>query len=819
MIKNYFITAIRNLKRHKVFSLINILSLGISMTVGLLIILMLADQKKYDYFHKNKDEIYRISSKRDNADKGTPYATSPMPLIDELKHYEGFENGVKLNTGIGGDAKYNNNAVPIAGFFTDTQFFNVFSFELEKGNPATALKDPYSMVITHETAKKLFGSEDPLGKIVSFDERGLDVYGFWFDVKEGKSWGDFIITGVLKKPPYKSHLKFDMLTSASTMPLLENKNLKDFPDDNWHNFHITYSYLLLPDSKDLTEVKAALDKISGIKYTNPDELKVRFDLQPLTEITPGPLMNNSSIISLPSVVYYILSFLALIVIVLASLNYTNLSIARSLTRAKEVGVRKVAGASRNQLLLQFLGESILVALISLLFAIFLLIIIKPAFMSLWINQYLDYNLQENLIVYFIFFVFAVIIGTLAGIIPGIYLSRFKPVTVLNKFIKIKPTDIPILKKLSLYKLLIISQFSIALFFIITTIVLFRQINHFSIMDYGFDQENVINVELQGNNFNTVSQQFSSISNVEKISHSEYIACSGIAQGFSLKENKEDEEGISFSSMKITPSYLDVMGIELIAGENFREDISSENEKFIIINEEALKVLKIDNPVDALGKQYIMDNKADITIIGVVKNFIYHLPFMPVEPFAFRYNPGGLKYANIKLVSGESAPETIRQMEAAWKGIDPAHPFKYKFFEEQMNSSYQIFSDIGKIIGFISFLAITISCFGLLGITTFATESRIKEVGIRKVMGAKIGQIIFSLSRNLITLIIIAVILTAPLAYLINNQWLQMIVNKTTFSFDIILIGVSLTLLLGIVSVIFQTIKVAQTNPAVTLKSE
>lgn len=816
MLKNYFITAIRNVKRHKVFSIINILSLGISMTVGLLIILMLADQKKYDHFHKNKQKIYRIISQRVGG--SNPYATSPIPLFDELNNYEGLDHKVQLTTGIGGDAKYDGNSTSMAGYFTDSKFFEIFSFELEKGNPATALNQPYSMVLTQETAKKLFGDQDPLGKTIRFEERGLDVYGFWFDIKKGTDWGDFTITGVLKKPPYKSHLKFDMLTSSSTIYQLENRNLKDFPDNNWQVYHSSYNYVLLPGKKEVDLAKSALNDITERKYTNAEELTLGFDLQPLTEITPGPIMNNNSIITLPSIVYYILSILALIVILLAGFNYTNLSIARALTRAKEVGVRKVAGATRRQLILQFLIESIIISIFALLLAIGLLMLIKPAFMKLWVNNYLNFNLQESILIYLMFLGFAIIIGTMAGIIPGIYLSKFKPVVVLKRFIKLKPSDIPILKRVSLYKILVVSQFSIALFFMVTAILLFRQINHFTKLDYGFNTQNIINIEMQGNDFEQLKHEFQSLGNIESIAFSEYILCSGISQGFNLKLNEDSEEDLWMNSMTISPEYLEIMDLKLIAGRNFPSITNQDNEQYLVINQSALKALNIDNPNEALGKSYRIDNK-ELTIIGVVEDFYYHLPYTSIEPFAFRSKTNSLKYANIELISPLSMQATIEQLRSSWKIIDPVHPLKYKFFDDQLKSSYQIFNDIGKIIGFIALLAIIISCFGLLGITTFSTENRIREVGIRKVMGAKVVQIIFTLSKSLFVLILIAVVITAPFAYYFNNLWLQQIVNKVEFQPDILLMAVTLTLVLGISSVIFQTLKVAQTNPVNTLKTE
>ena len=386
--------------------------------------------------------------------------------------------------------------------------------------------------------------------------------------------------------------------------------------------------------------------------------------------------------------------------------------------------------------------------------------------------------------------------------------------MLNKFIKIKPTDIPILKKLSLYKLLVISQFSIALFFIITTILISRQVSHFVTMDYGFNPEGIINVELQGNDYLKVKNELGKISNVKSISGCEFALCSGISQGIKIKEDESDEE-IQMSSMIITPEFIEHLDIKLLAGQNFENDYNQKQEKFIIVNQQTLPALHLQNPIEAIGKSLIMEG-SPVTIIGVVKDFNYHLPFTKIEPFAFRYQQENLRHMNIKLSTTSNTEKTLQQLEAAWKEVDPVHAIEYAFFKDQLKSSFQIFNDIGKLIGFFAFLAIGISCFGLIGITTFSTESRLKEVSVRKVMGAKIHQIVFTLSRGLILLILISIVISAPFTYIINNLWLQQMVNKTEFSWDIMLFGILLTLVLGLMSVVVQTIKVARSNPVLTL---
>ncbi|MGK7396184.1 MAG: ABC transporter permease [Candidatus Cyclobacteriaceae bacterium M3_2C_046] len=818
MIKNYFITAWRSLTRHKFFSFINIFSLGLSMSISLLIILMLADQKQYDHFHDKKDRIYRVITK--STFGFSEYATAPLPIIEELKSFEGIEHSVQLINSIGGDAIYQQKATEVAGFYTTPSFFEIFSFELSQGNPVQALNDPYSMVITPKAAQKLFGTTDVLGKNIYFEEKGLNVIGFGSELKERLPLGAFTITGLIKNPPYKSHIDFDILVSASTIASLENTGIKTFPLNNWDTYAAGYTYLLFKEGHQADHLMPLLQQLGQEKYDGKSaRYKLSFSLQALSQITPGKLLQHPITLRMPLVIYYVFLAFALLIILIACFNYTNLSVARAMTRAKEVGIRKVTGASRIQLLMQFLGESVLVALISLVFAIFLLMLLKPAFMNLWVNQYLNFDLHENISVYLIFVVFAVFIGIIAGLFPGLYLSKFQPSAVLTNFLKIKPTNIPIIKKLSLYKLLVVFQFSVALLFIISAILVYKQVDYFINMDYGFQMEKIVNVDLQGQSFDKVKYQFSNVPGVEEIAGTDYILTGPSSNTTYVNKGlSEQEEQYNFVPYHIDKAYIKTLGIALVAGQMFPEPEQG-NQEMILINEQAVKRLGYEHPHEVIGLSlFASEGDETYKVIGVVRDFVHNLVFAAIDNVMLRYKPDEFQYAVVKLHQN-STKSSLAAMQTIWKDLDPVHPFKYDFFEEQVTSSYQILGDVTKIIGFVSFLAIMISCFGLLGITTFTTETRIKEVGVRKVLGAKVWQINWLLSQNFIILLSIAVLIAAPLAYYLNNLWLLSLAHRVNFNLGMVIYGVLIMLILGVGTIILQTTRIARVNPVNSLRSE
>jgi putative ABC transport system permease protein len=817
MFKNFIRVGLRSLWKNKIFSFINIFGLAASMSICLLIMLMLADQSEYDQFHADKERIYRILSDRGQTKKTNKYATSPLATAKALKdEYPIIEKSTGIHMGVGGDATYQQKTMTMRGFFADQEFFDIFSFDLTIGNRQMALTEPRSMVVTADFAKKLFGNADPVGKTVTFDNRGLPHLDIGGIDNPPVSWGEFTITGVLDLSSNKSHLKFDVLVSNTTLPSLVAESKIEDRSNDWKYYYNTYTFVKLQDGKTEEDLQVALNDLVSRKYEGMEDLReFSFTPQKLTEITPGKFLNNMASFRLPIEAYYFLSFLALVIMVSACLNYTNLSVARSLTRSKEIGIRKVTGAVRKHLVWQFLGESVLTSLLALVLAVLLLNIMKPAFMSLWINKYLNFNLSENIQVFIRFFVFAVLIGVIAGIVPALHLSRFKPVLVLKSNFGSRAG------KIGFRKILTVSQFVVSLFFIVTTILIIRQTRHYIHFEYGFSTENIINVQLQGNDFDVVAAEFGSVTGVSNVSACQHLPATGISTSSGLRLQRSEEEFIDMGSFYVHPNFIDNLKLEIISGSNFNEYNKSSTERSVIINETAVEKLGFSSPDDATGK--IVEIKGleyDVTIGGVVRNFQFRLPMEEegIQPMVFRNGPGHFSYVNLK-VNSDNLTGLVAELEEKWGKIDPVHSFEYSFFDEQMANNYQILTDVISVIGFFAFISISIACLGLLGIATYSVERRIREVGIRKVLGAGEYTLALLLSKSFIKMLLLSILIASPLVYFANNMWLQEFSNRIEYGFGTIFSGAMIMLLLGVLTIGSQTIRISRTNPADTLRME
>ncbi len=812
MLKNYLKVGIRNILRYKVFSLINVFGLAVAMSVCLLIILMLSDQMQYDEFHTHKDRIFRVISQNENANL---YATTPDELSPTLvSDYPFIERTTRLTMGVGGDATYKKQTQTMRGFFTDPAFFEVFSFELGKGNPETALQAPNAIVITSEFARRLFGDEDPLNKTIRFDDRGLphlDISGI---DSPPVDWGNFTVTGILEDKKLKSHLQFDVLMSMSTLPALIRQEKIDDHRGNWAYYYQTYTYVLLDRDKNVDGLTTALNDAVEAKYKDLEDLQ-GFQLlpQPLGEITPGKIMGNITNFSMPIEGYYLLIFLAVVVMASACLNYTNLSIARVLTRAREIGVRKVTGAGRKDIFLQFLSESIITSLLALVIAIGLLFFVKPAFMGLWVNKYLNFDLQENISVYLVFLVFALIIGVIAGVFPALHMSKYMPITVLKNINTIKPG------KLGLRKFLTGTQFVISLFFIVTSILIYKQLRHFLEFEYGFTSESIVNVELQSNDYELIANEFSTVPGVSTISASEYIPATGISTGINLKQ-VQAEEYESFTKLSADENFIGNLDLEIISGRNLPPAGESLS-KYIVVNEAMAKHYGFEDPQDIVGLNLNVEGESSaVEVIGVVNDFRFRLLMFEddIRPLVLRNNPEKFSYLNLKVASGDLM-RTISDLEKKWKSIDTVHPFKYKFFDQQLANTHQVFVDLVSVIGTIAFLAVTIACFGLLGMAIYSSERRMKEVSIRKVFGAETFSIIILLSKSFLKMLGVSVIIAAPLSYFANNLWLENFANRVEFGLGTVLLGTVILLILGMITIGSQTVKASRNNPVDSLRSE
>ncbi len=813
MLHNYLKVSIRNVLKYKTFSFINVFGLAVALSVCMLIILMLADQKGYDQFHVKKDRIYRILA--EPKDAKAPYATTPVPLANTLKNdYPAIEASTHLIQGVGGEAIYQQRMAEMRGFFADTSFFDVFSYPLAKGNSQTALQAPNTMVITQALATSLFQEEDPLGKTVEWIDRRLPLLGGGpGDISV--PWGLYTVTGVIDNKNHKSHLTFDVLISSASLPVLYAEGKMTDLSNDWPNHFQCYTYALLYPESNIQDLTASLHDIAQRQYAGlEDREDFQFSAQPLMDITPGPILGNAPNHGLPLVAYYVLASLALIIMLSACLNYTNLSIARALTRAKEIGVRKVTGALRKDLVYQFLSESMMTALLALGLAIVLLFFLKNAFMDLWINRHLRFELQENMIVYSIFVGFALIIGLFAGFYPALFLSKYRPVKVLKNIGNIQPG------KLGLRRVISTSQFIISLCFIVTSLLIYRQFKHFLAFDYGFSTEHIINVPLQGNDYQLVTNELQSVAGVSTVSASEYIPATGTNNGTSLRKAGSEEEYTYFISLPADENFVENLEVDIVAGKDL-PPAGTASERFIVVNEAAVKAFGYASPAEMVG--LVLDSKwdsTDLEVIGVVEDFRIDLPMNRDEtrPMMLRNQPDLFRYVNIKIASGDLSG-TVARLAEKWKNIDPVHPFQYEFYDQQLAATHQGILDIVTIISFIAFLAITIACLGLLGMAIYTTERRTKEVGIRKVLGAKTFSIALLLSQSFLKMLLISIGIAAPLSYFLNNFWLQYLPNRVDFGIGTIVAGTLLLLVLGGITIGSQTIRAAQRNPVDSLRDE
>jgi putative ABC transport system permease protein len=810
MFQNYFNVGIRNILKYKVFSFINVFGLAVAMSVCMLIIMMLADQSRYDAFHSNGDRIYRILS--------NTYATTPYPLANALKaEYPIVEETTNLTPGVGGDVTYQQKLADMRGYFAEPSFFKIFSFELEKGDKATALLLPNSMVISSELANQLFGEENPIGKVVEFSDRQLPFPQEFTGIgSPAVPWGSFTITGVIDESRFKSHLKFDVLVSSSTMQaLIAEKKLED-RTNSWEWYYLTYTYLLLYENKSENDLSLALTDLVARKYADIHAEQTKdFKLLPqkLKDVQLG-LAGNDTNSRLPLFGYYFLGGLALAIMISACLNYTNLSIARALTRAKEIGVRKVTGALRKNLVIQFLSESIITALLALGMALLLLLFLVPAFKGLWVNKYLNFELPSIPSVYLAFTGFALLIGIIAGIYPALYLSKYQPIKALKNVNNVSPG------KLSMRKALGVSQFVISLFFITTSVLIYNQFKHYLAFDYGFSSENIVNIELQGLDYQKLSNELRDVSGVTLISASDLIPSTGTNNGSQLRKSGTNGDFKEGSILITDENFINNLGIKLLAGKHLPPSGES-SDRYILVNEAALRNLGYNHPSEILGEVFETKwGNAQLEVIGVVKDFRYKLLLNEdkIAPLIIRNQPEHFEYLNVQL-STSDLMSTMASLESKWKKVDPLHPFKYEFFDEQLQATHQAIFDLVSILGFIAFLAIVIACLGLLGMATYTAERKTKEVGIRKILGAKDSSIAVLLSKGFLRMLLVSILIGGPLSYFVNNMWLQKLPNRVEFGFGTVLLGTVILLVLGLITIGSQTLRASRSNPVDALKVE
>ncbi len=785
MFKNYLTTAWRNIIRKKTFSLIMICGLALSMSVCLLIIVIVNDQLSFDAFHPDADRIYRINTYVMHTDNNVEkMATAPFPLGNILKeNYSSVENVVRVDRDFNADVVQGQNKVSLHGMFTEPSFFKMFGFTLQSRDASAALNEPNTIVLTHETAIKFFGNANPVGKILSLQK-----------------FGDFKVTGVLNEITQHSQLQFDALASVASMKTTLN---------NSNNYYSGYLYVLLQQGKSQEYLNSILSETANKNNggnLNANDKSVAFYAEHIT----GPSQMAIGNSAIPSNVLWVLSALGLIIIISACFNYTNLSIVSSLFRAKEIGMRKVMGAERSKIFFQFILESVIISLCSLVIAIVIWRFMGAGFKEM-VPQ-LNFNLKVDAYIYFLFLLFSVFVGLVAGLFPALYLSALKPIHVLKDFSQTK-----LFSKLPLRKALLLVQFIFCCIAVISISVIYRQMNYVLNADYGFSKSNIINVDLQGMPYQNIMHEIAKYSGVAEVSASSGIP--GTENVDEVKVQKDSKEkDLTFSAYSVNESFAHNLNIHFVAGNNFTPDALQEKEKFVLVNEKALQALSLGTASDAVGKNLMLNDSNFVQIIGVVKDFNFLPLTSSVGPLVLRSNSSAFKYLNIK-IAGDQKAEVATFLKSAWNNFDNIHPLKFTYYDSDVTSAYQPYKTILSVLSFVGLLAVIITCMGLLGIVIFTIQIRKNEIGIRKVLGSGVAGIVVLISKSFLKLLVIASLIAVPIGYLIGYAFLKEFVYRINIDAGTILLGVGLIYILVLATICSQAIRAAIANPVKSLRME
>ena len=796
MFKNYLKVAFRNLIKNKSLSFINILGLAISIAVCFLIILFILHETSYDKFHHNYEDLYRVTIKGQITGQPIEYAVSMVPLPTALKAE--FPD-VEAAAGV-----FPRQAKQLMSFedkqFFETslfkasaEFFDVFDYELLRGSKETVLSEPGSIVLTETLAEKYFGSADPVGETISLNETE-----------------EYTVSGVCADLPTNSHIKFNAVIQVPVMEDIEQ---------NWGSFS-AHNYIRLKEGVDpeIFEDKIknlAMEKM-GITLEETGMEFLLF-LEPVKDIhlysnLSYNLGNNGSITYV-----YVFSIIALFILIIAYINFINLTTAHHTIRAKEIGVRKIVGANKSKLISQFLLESIILTLISMFFAFGLIELLQPTF-----NKLIGIELGFSLVAHWKYLVigvsFMVFMAILSGLYPAIYLASFNPVSVIKGSVAGN-------KKSIFRNMLVVFQFLISIALISSTGIIYKQLQHFQNKKLGFDKNHVVILPLRSEETiekaEILKEQFRNINGVSNTCVSSNYPGAGASQGHGFfPEGHSEDQPWLMKTMNIDADFVETFKLNILAGRNF--DAANEVEgRNILVNETLVKKVGWEDPVGKTFKDpFIRENEEmiPITIIGVLEDFHVNPLRDKIEPMVLYYNPPNRNFISIRLEPG-NVFNILDNIEKMWKEMHPGMPFDYIFLNEHFNSIHHTERNLAITFMYFTVLAILIACLGLFGLASYATERRIKEIGVRKVLGSTVGEIVLLLSKDFSKLVILANIVAWPIAWYGMNKWLQNFAYRTEIGYEVFIFSGLIALIIALITVSFRTIKAANSNPVKALKYE
>ncbi len=793
MIKNYFKIAFRNLWRHKAFSFLNILGLAVGMTACFLIFLYVNFELNYDSFHTKANRIYRVVSdiktptETINA-SGPSWAVAPFAKND-FPEIEAFVRTTGDNVLIRkGDIKFQEEN----SIWADSALFKVFDFKLLQGDPNTALKEPFSIVFSQSAAKKYFGNKNPIGQTLLITGDGLPAK----------------VTGVMKDIPENSQIKADVILSMTTITQKFNQNL----DSQWGNYGASAYFLL----KENTNAKALEKKFPAfLEKHNGDEMKKiqmypTIFLEPLRDVYLRSTRDGNKIGNINSV--YIFLIIGIFILLIACINFINLTTARSAERAKEVGIRKVVGAEKRQLVRQFIGESIILCLISFILSVILSAALIPLFNQL-AGKTISTGFFDNWSYILILFLAAIIIGLLAGLYPALVLSSYKPVIVL------KGRFVTGTRGALLRKGLVVTQFTISIALIISTIIVYTQMKYMRSQDLGFSKDQMLIIDTQNDPAKTtLKQSLANIPGIKATALSGSVPGGGNPGAYSEIENKKGDLQIANLDLYFVDfDYLNVYKMKLAAGRGFSREFATDTTQAMVLNEAAVKMFGYSSPQEAIGKKFKQWGREG-KIIGVVKNFHFRSLQQDIKPLSMRIEPDGCNLISIN-VSSNNVPATLSTIEKKWKSLVPNRPFSYYFLDEFYDRQYRSEVRFGNLFLNFAILAIFISCLGLLGLASYSTIQRTKEIGVRKVMGATVVSIVNLLSKDFLKLVLIAFVIASPIAWFGMYKWLQNFAYRINLNVWAFVLAGLLAVFIAFATVSFQAIKAAVTNPIKSLRTE
>ncbi len=792
MFKNYFKIALRNFAKQKLFTLINIGGLAMGMSVSLLILAVLNQVVQFDDFQENKDDIHRVVTNVRDQEENRTYATTSQSIYDAFNNdYPGIQNLTRINYGFDPIIIHQDNEIELSGVYTDPDYFNMFSFDLKSGDKNTALSEPNSIILSSEMAIKFFPDKNPVGLILN-----------------SKEMGDFKITGVLEEHPRQTHLKFDALASYSSLEQRRSISVTE----KWQIYWRDYVYLHFEEDKSPTDFGAALNDLSAKTNEFYDDRTITYDLQAFTKISPGRNLNNDNT-PFDWLMTILLFFMGFLILIPACFNYTNLMIARALKRAKEIGIRKVVGSSRKQIAYQFIVEAVILTSIALIGTIFIFTMIRAEFSNMVAgSEMLDLSLTPRMIGWFI--VFGLLTGLGAGVFPALYFSKIEPLQSLKTEISTKSVSISVVRKS-----LMVVQFVISLVFIIGIGVIIKQHKDMLSYNLGFDKNNVLAVPLKGIDEQLLYNEFSATSGVNSISLSSNMP--GLEAGLNwttVKQTDNLEDSLLAYQIFIDENFIPSLGFKIKWGENFESTNQKTNERFLV-NEEFMRINRIINSEgDSLSFEIAGQQKG--TIVGVIENFNFMQLNMDISPLILRQSTEEARYALLK-VNGEDIIRTIDQLEKKWETIDQDLTFESFFLDHRIEESYESTLGILKIFSFLGALSITISCIGLLGMVVYFTENRVKEVAVRKIMGASLMDLYKVLGWSFFRLLVIATLIATPIAYIFYDKAFVNMINKYNVGVGWmeILLSILFMFALGGLPILWMVKKISNVNPANNLRME